>query len=112
MSFSVNKWGYLPETSNLIEPDKNDKLSYLRIIETEPTLRACMFCGTCRATCSSGVNGMNFMRIHLLLQRGESAKIKEIIPSCLLCSKCATVCPRGVNTRKVLFNLKMQLHEF
>lgn len=112
MSFTMNKWGYLPESSTLIEPDKNDGQIYRQITETEPTLRACMFCGTCRATCSSGINGMNFMRIHLLLQRGETAKIKDILPSCLLCGKCSIACPRGVNTRKVLFNLKMQLHEF
>lgn len=106
-----DKWGYRTEKSNLINLDENDQTLYNRVLKAVPGLKSCLFCGSCAATCTASADGMNFRRMHLLLQCGEPETLKELTRSCLLCGKCILVCPRNVDTRSVIYNLKIMVHE-
>jgi len=106
-----DKWGFRAEGSEQINLDKADSSLYRRLLNREPGFAVCLFCGSCRATCTSGNEGMNFRLAHLLLQRGETARLKSLTDPCLLCGKCTLVCPRNVNIRAVVYNLKIMLHE-
>lgn len=73
------------------------------ILENEPTLCLCIFCGGCTATCSSRDQAdFNIRKVTTLLRRGETKGLKEEMSKCVLCGKCYLVCPRGVNTRNVI----------
>jgi heterodisulfide reductase subunit C len=106
-----DKWGYRSDRSKLINLDENDQTLYNRILKAVPGLKSCIFCGSCTATCTASSDGMNFRKVHLLLQCGEPASLKELTRSCLLCGKCILVCPRNVDTRSVIYNLKIMVHE-
>jgi len=107
----VDKWGYRSEKSKLINLDSGDHHLYKRILRIVPGLKSCLFCGTCSATCTASGDGMNFRKMHLLLQCGETGALKELTGSCLLCGKCTLACPRDIDTRSVIYNLKIMLHE-
>ena len=111
MNTSSDKWGFHPEKSHIIDLANNDFTLYRKLTEKISGLKACMFCGSCSSTCTVQADGMNFMQLHLLLQRGELFQLKKIAEPCLLCGKCSLVCPRNVDTRSVIYNLKILLHE-
>jgi heterodisulfide reductase subunit C len=111
MMNSLDNWGFQPEKSNVVDLDIADRDNYRIIVNRIPGLKACLYCGSCRSTCTAGNDGMNFRLLHLFLQRGELIKLKEILAPCLLCGKCMLVCPRNVDTRSVIYNLKIQLYE-
>ena len=108
---SNNKWGYSVDKSKLIDLDKGDFDLYPAILQKVPGLRACIFCGSCSATCTVQQDGMNFRLIHLSLVRGEVNSLKELSAACLLCGKCTLICPRNIDTRSVVYNLRILLHE-
>jgi heterodisulfide reductase subunit C len=111
MTNSLDSWGFRPEKSKVIDLDISERKNYSKIVSKVPGLKACLYCGSCRSTCTVGNDGMNFRLLHILLQRGEHHKLKEILAPCLLCGKCMLVCPRNVDTRSVIYNLKIQLYE-
>ena len=101
-------WGYTINTDRQIDFDQNDRSEYFRVLEIEPSLRKCISCGSCTATCSSGqfTEFYNIRKLHLLLMRGEIEEIRQNIVKCMYCGKCQLVCPRGVNMRKVIMIMK------
>jgi heterodisulfide reductase subunit C len=100
----MDKFGFRLLKARVINFDANDRSIIESILEKEPTLRLCIECGGCTATCTTG-NFTNFSlrEIHILLKRGENEQVREKIRKCMLCGKCTLVCPRGVNTRNVVF---------
>ena len=106
-----NKWGYSVDKSKLIDLDKGDFDLYRAVLHKVPGLRACIFCGSCCATCTVQQDGMNFRLLHLFLIRGEVKYLKELSAACLLCGKCTLTCPRNIDTRSVVYNLRILLHE-
>lgn len=91
----------LPDRS--IDYDNNDKRFMEYLILHEPTVKTCIGCGSCTATCSAGqfVN-FNIRRVHTFLRRGEMHHLKEEMQKCMLCGKCQLVCPRNVNLRNLI----------
>lgn len=101
------KWGYAIHNDRQIDFDKNDKRIARFVLDQEPTLRLCIACGTCTATCTAGnLTDFNIRRLNTLLRRGELNEIKEEMEKCMFCGKCQLACPRGVRTRSVIFYVK------
>jgi heterodisulfide reductase subunit C len=96
-------FGFTLSRGRQIDFDLNDRSVADYILQNEQSLRLCIECGGCSATCTTG----NFTRfslreLHILIKRGENAQVKMNILKCMLCGKCILVCPRGVNTRNVV----------
>lgn len=69
----------------------------------EPTLRLCISCGACTASCTGGQHGrLEMHRVHLALRRGIDKELEPALAQCHYCGKCQLVCPRGVNNRNVI----------
>jgi heterodisulfide reductase subunit C len=100
----MDKFGFTLSKPRVIEFDSNDRSIAEFIIEKEPSLKLCIECGGCSATCTTGnYTHFSLREIHILLKRGENELVKNKIRHCMLCGKCSLVCPRGVNTRNVIF---------
>ena len=107
-------WGFKIAKSQSINYDRNDKEIMRTVLENEPSLRVCMACGACTATCSAGnlLPTFNIRRLNTLLQRGEYTQLRNELNNCMLCGKCLLVCPRGVNLRNVVMLIKKALVHF
>lgn len=104
------KWGYAIHKDWQIDFDKNDKRIAKFVLEREPTLRLCISCGTCTATCTAGnLTDFNIRKLNVLLTRGEVSELKEEMEKCMFCGKCQLACPRGVKTRNVILSVKKGL---
>ena len=105
-------FGYTINKQRLIDLDKNDRQAIIRVRQLEPSIDICIGCGTCTATCSANVfTQLNLRQLMLLVNRGETAKLKQEVEKCMLCGKCTLACPRGVNTRNVLLAINRALTE-
>ncbi len=103
----MEKFGFSISKGRQIDFDANDRSIADYISEREPSFKACIECGCCSATCTTG----NFTRfslreLQILLKRGENEQVRQQIKKCMLCGKCSLVCPRGVNTRNVIMLAK------
>jgi heterodisulfide reductase subunit C len=106
-------FGYTINQDRQIDYDRNDKkvIEYLNF--TEPSIRICIACGSCTATCSSGqFVDFNIRRVHTLLRRGEFNQVKKEIEKCMFCGKCQLVCPRGVNLRNLILFINTAIEKF
>lgn len=105
-------FGYTINKQRVIDIDKNDRQTIIRVRQLEPSINSCIGCGTCTATCSANVFTLfNLRQLMLLVNRGETDKLRQDVEKCMLCGKCMLVCPRGVNTRNVLLAISRALHE-
>ena len=111
MNIASDKWGFKSESSGIIDLNKGNYTYYEKLSAKIPGLQSCLFCGSCHSTCTAQAERMNFRRMHLLLRRGITHPLRQLIASCVLCGKCTLVCPRNVDTRSVVYNLKLLLHE-
>lgn len=103
----MEKFGFALSKARVIDYDANDRSIAEYIIEREPSLRLCIECGGCSATCTTGsFTHFSLREMHIFLKRGENNMVSEQIKKCMLCGKCSLVCPRGVNTRNVVFLAK------
>jgi len=109
----MDKFGFALSKARVIDYDANDRSIADYIIEREPSLRLCIECGGCSATCTTGnFTDFSLREMHILLKRGENEKVREKIKKCMLCGKCSLVCPRGVNTRNVVFLARQAFQKF
>jgi len=109
----MEKFGFTLSKARVIDYDANDRRIVDFIIEREPSLRLCIECGGCSATCTSGnFTSFSLREINILLKRGENDQVRDKIKQCMLCGKCLLVCPRGVNTRNVVFLAKQAFQKF
>jgi heterodisulfide reductase subunit C len=100
----MDKFGFTLSKARVIDFDANDRSLAEYIIEKEPSLKLCIECGGCSATCTTGnYTSFSLREIHILLKRGENEQVRSKIRHCMLCGKCSLVCPRGVNTRNIVF---------
>ena len=100
----MDKFGFTISKGRQIDWEANNREIVDFIIEREPSLKSCIECGGCSATCTTGnFTSFSLREIHILLKRGENEPVRDIIKHCMLCGKCSIVCPRGVNTRNVVF---------
>jgi heterodisulfide reductase subunit C len=99
----MEKFGFSLSKARVIDYDANDRSIVSYILEREPSLKLCIECGCCTASCTTGnFTGFSLREIHILLKRGENEQVRQKIRKCMLCGKCILVCPRGVNTRNVI----------
>ncbi len=99
----MRSFGYTISKDRQIDYDRNDRKVFRYVTVAEPSIRLCMGCGSCTATCSTGhLTDFNIRQIHTFIQRGETYQLKENIIKCMLCGKCQLVCPRGVNLRNLI----------
>lgn len=104
-------WGYSISADRQIDFDQNDRSVYSRVLETEPSLKTCISCGSCSATCSSSAfTDFDIRKVFVLLARGEIRDLKKELEKCMLCGKCILVCPRGVNTRNAILVIRHELN--
>jgi heterodisulfide reductase subunit C len=103
----MDKFGFSISKGRQIDLDANDRRIAEFVLEKEPSLRLCIACGGCSATCTAGnFTAFSLREINILINRGENELPRENIKKCMLCGKCTLVCPRGVNTRNVVFLVK------
>ena len=108
----MKSFGYTISKDRQIDFDANDRKVAGFISEVEPSIRLCIGCGSCTATCSAGhFTDFNIRRIHTLVQRGEVHQLKKEIMKCMLCGKCQLVCPRGVNLRNLILLIHTALEK-
>ncbi|HEX2934514.1 MAG TPA: 4Fe-4S dicluster domain-containing protein [Bacteroidales bacterium] len=104
-------FGYTINRDRQIDYDALSRDFYKALIEKEPSVKACISCGTCAATCSAGqFTDYSLRRMILMIRRGDLKDVKTTAPKCMLCGKCQLACPMGVNTRNLIFSL-MELLE-
>lgn len=105
-------FGYRLHPDRSIHYDLNDKGIYKKVELAEPSVRICISCGSCTATCSSGAfTGLSLRTLIIYLKRGEYSGIAAEIEKCMFCGKCLLVCPRGVNTRGIIHAVRQILSE-
>jgi heterodisulfide reductase subunit C len=106
----MKSFGYTITQDRQIDFDANDRKVTGFINSLEPSIRLCMGCGSCTATCSAGhFTEFNIRRVHTFIQRGETHQLKKEIMKCMLCGKCQLVCPRGVNLRNLILSIHTAL---
>lgn len=101
---SIFGYSLTPSSNINLDNINYEKLNLL--IEHEPDILKCMECGSCTATCSSGVFTENSFRkaIHYL-KNGQEKEALPMLKSCMLCGKCQMVCPRAINTRHLIISI-------
>jgi heterodisulfide reductase subunit C len=100
----MEQFGFTLSKARVIDYESNDRRVAEYILEKEPSLKLCIECGGCAATCTTGMFvSFSLREINILLKRGENKQVINKIKHCMLCGKCSLVCPRGVNTRNVVF---------
>ena len=108
----MKSFGYSITEDRQIDFDANDRRVARVIHEIEPSIRLCLGCGSCTATCSAGhFTDFNIRRILAFVQRGEVQQLKKEIMKCMFCGKCQLVCPRGVNLRNLILSIHTTLEK-
>ena len=101
-------FGYSINQSSKVDLDLASRDFAMQVLRHEPSLAACVGCGTCVATCSAGrFTSFSLRQLQLLVKRGQTDKVHTEAEKCMLCGKCQMICPRGVNTR----NLVLAIHK-
>ena len=100
-------FGYTITRDRQVDYDKLSRTMYRELEKAEPSVAACISCGTCAATCTAAqFTDFSLRRYILLLRRGDVTDVLQNIDKCMLCGKCQLVCPMGVNTRGVIFSIQ------
>jgi heterodisulfide reductase subunit C len=109
----MEQFGFTLSKARLIDYDSNDRSIAEYVLEKEPSLKLCIECGGCSATCTTGMFiNFSLREINILIKRGENKQVKSKLKHCMLCGKCILVCPRGVNTRNVVFLARQAFKKF
>jgi heterodisulfide reductase subunit C len=107
----MKEFGYKISASRQIDFDKIDHSLYRKIIENEPSMRLCIDCGSCSATCTAGnITDFSIRKMNLMIRRGETVGLQKEFANCMLCGKCTMICPRGVNTRNIILTIRKILN--
>jgi heterodisulfide reductase subunit C len=105
-------FGYTISIDRQIDYDHLQRDIYADLKALEPSVNACISCGTCAATCSAAqFTDFSLRRYILLLRRGEHEEVAKNIDKCMLCGKCQLVCPMDVNTRNVVHSIQKILNK-
>jgi heterodisulfide reductase subunit C len=100
-------FGYTISRDRQIDYDKLSRNIYNQLKLTEPSVDACINCGTCAATCSAAqFTDFSLRKFILLLRRGDTQEVVNNIDKCMLCGKCQLACPMGVNTRNLIYSVQ------
>jgi Heterodisulfide reductase, subunit C len=103
MANDKNKFGFDISVGRQINYEANDRSIAEYLFEKEPSIRRCIECGGCSATCTtSEFTAFSLRELMILIKRGETDGVFMNLKKCMLCGKCTLVCPRGVNTRNII----------
>ncbi|MFI3261660.1 MAG: 4Fe-4S dicluster domain-containing protein [Rikenellaceae bacterium] len=81
----------------------NNNIIYKKVILREPSIRNCIGCGKCVATCEAAFyTDFSMRKVIYKVRRGDVANINKLTKLCMLCSKCSNICPEGVNTKNII----------
>ncbi|MFI3267150.1 MAG: 4Fe-4S dicluster domain-containing protein [Rikenellaceae bacterium] len=81
----------------------NNNIIYKEVIEREPSIKNCIGCGKCVATCEAALRtNFSMRKVIYQIRRGDVEGINKLTKYCLLCSKCFNICPEGVNTKNII----------
>jgi heterodisulfide reductase subunit C len=112
LDVTMNNFGFKLEQDTQIDYNRADRRIASIVAAQEPSLRVCLNCGTCAATCSAAqFTGFSFLKISLFLKRGLIDLAKEQLRKCMMCGKCQLACPRVINTRYIIFLMKKAITE-
>jgi len=104
----MKDFGYSISHDRQIDYDALPKTIYKKLQKMEPSVNACISCGTCAATCSAGqFTDFSLRKYILLLRRGYEKEVMKNIDKCMFCGKCMLACPIGVNTRNVIQSIQI-----
>ncbi len=102
-----HSFGYSISKSREIDWDKLDHDFAEKLLDMEPSVRLCIGCGACTASCVATSHTVyNIRKTHTRFRRGETVILAPGLEKCMFCGKCAMVCPRGVNIRNVIDLMK------
>ena len=77
-------FGYSINADRQIDYDALPRDVYLKIEHLEPSIKACISCGTCSATCSAAqFTDFSLRRYILLIRRGDTNEVKKKISQCV-----------------------------
>jgi len=111
-SGGMKNFGYSLMADESIDFDRNNRRVAAYLEAHEPSVNLCIGCGSCTATCSTGhFTDLNIRRVHTLIRRGETGRIRSAITKCMFCGKCQLVCPRGVNLRNVILTINRAIEQ-
>ena len=103
----MKNFGYTINHDRQIDYDSLPKDIYRELKKMEPSVNACISCGTCAATCSaSQYTDFSLRKYIILLRRGIHQEVVRNIDKCMFCGKCLLVCPMGVNTRNIILSIQ------
>jgi heterodisulfide reductase subunit C len=103
----MKDFGYTISHDRQIDYDALPRDIYRKLQAMEPSVNACISCGTCSATCTAAqFTDFSLRKYILLLRRGMHQDVAGNIDKCMLCGKCMLVCPMGVNTRNVIYSVR------
>lgn len=100
------KFGFSVLREEVMDFDHQDFRMARYLQDKEPSAAWCIGCGSCTGTCTTGhFKSFNIRRIHTMLRRGNTRRLKQELRHCMFCGKCQLVCPRGVNLRNVILTI-------
>jgi heterodisulfide reductase subunit C len=100
-------FGYTISRDRQIDYDKLSRKIYEEVVKAEPSVVACISCGSCAATCTAGqYTDFSLRKFILMLRRGNNLEVSQHIDKCMLCGKCQLICPMGVNTRGLIYAIQ------
>jgi heterodisulfide reductase subunit C len=103
MASSKNIFGFDISQGRQIDYESNTRNIAEYLFDKEPSIRRCIECGGCSATCTTaGFTPFSLRELMILIKRGETDGVYMNLKKCMLCGKCTLVCPRGVNTRNII----------
>ena len=108
----MRDWGYKISTPRVIDLDKADTTGYAKLVKEIPSVKKCIMCGACSATCTaSNHTDFSFRQCHILFRRGQVLNLSVELDKCMLCGKCNIICPQGVNTRAIISTMRIILSD-
>ena len=103
----MDNFGFAIMQPRTVEVQNNYQDRVQRLEKRVPSIKRCLKCGGCTATCSTGhFTAFNIRKIHSFYQWGEFDGLEDELRKCMLCGKCTLVCPRGVNLRDMIIHLR------
>jgi len=110
MAKKAINFGYQVTPDRQVDFDTNNHEICKKVAIAEPSLNLCFSCGTCAATCTAAqFTDFSLRQVILLLRRGETSGLAEMVSKCMLCGKCQLICPRNVSTRNLIIQISKAL---
>jgi len=109
----MKNFGFKIKESRTLDFDTFDDRLLNYVLANEKSFIACIYCGSCTATCSAGnLIDFNIRKMNIFLRRGQVDDLANEIDKCMLCGKCTLTCPRDINLRNTIMLIKKGIVKF